>query len=394
MFWIVTFGMVVTLWLDLLALGRVCPDEGRRSRWMVVLAIIDSLPIAVSQLFYLFSTDNPTIINQAGSWATFLFVVIGAARIPLNIAIICSRRLWGRMVGFLCSAAIAAIALHGMVVTRTDYIVNEVSITSARLPKSFDGMRVVQFSDLHIGTLLKPQKEIAEIVEICNALKPDIVAFTGDLADIRHSELTPPISGILSQLEATEGVYSITGNHDIGVYIRDSIALTPHENTRRLIAAEQQMGWRVLNDETAYILRGKDSIAITGLSFKQSMQEQRHSSRLTNDDLQSIYADTPEELFNITLSHVPQIWESILAAHNADLTLAGHVHAMQIAPTIGKWRISPSMLFYKRWSGLYEEQGRSLYINDGIGYGLYPMRIGARPEITLFVLHSHSATEQ
>ena len=83
---------------------------------------------------------------------------------------------------------------------------------------------------------------------------------------------------------------------------------------------------------------------------------------------------------------MPQLWDNIRELHPADLTLAGHVHAMQIAIKVGQWRLSPSMLLYNRWSGLYQEQGQYLYINDGIGYGLFPMRIGARPEITLFEL--------
>ena len=85
---------------------------------------------------------------------------------------------------------------------------------------------------------------------------------------------------------------------------------------------------------------------------------------------------------------MPQLWDNIRELHPADLTLAGHVHAMQIAIQVGQWRISPSMLLYKRWSGLYQEGEQYLYINDGIGYGLYPMRIGARPEITIFELKS------
>ena len=149
---------------------------------------------------------------------------------------------------------------------------------------------------------------------------------------------------------------------------------------------QRQMGWRTLDNQTEYIHRGEDSISLTGISFSQSLQEKRHSSNMSQVTLDSIYINTPREVFNITLVHLPQLWDNIREAYPADLTLSGHVHAMQIAAKVGQWRLSPSMLLYKRWSGLYEEQGRYLYINDGVGYGLYPMRIGARPEITLFEL--------
>ena len=86
----------------------------------------------------------------------------------------------------------------------------------------------------------------------------------------------------------------------------------------------------------------------------------------------------------------PQHWDEIVQDKLGDITLAGHIHAMQMKLPIGERGISPSQIKYKRWSGLYEQQGRWLYINDGIGYGMYPMRIGARPEITVIELKHRS----
>lgn len=305
---------------------------------------------------------------------------------PFSFFYVISRNKWVRAVGAACSLVAVALFLYGMAVTRTDYVVNEVTIQSSRLPQAFDGYRIVQISDIHAGNLVDAEKEIAEVVELSNSLDADMVAFCGDMIDIRHSEITPQIVDILKRLKATDGVYSITGNHDIGVYIRDSIRLTLKENTRQLMDKQQQMGWRTLDNQTEYIHRGEDSISLTGISFSQSLQEKRHSSNMSQVTLDSLYLNTPREVFNITLVHLPQLWDNIREAYPADLTLSGHVHAMQIAAKVGQWRLSPSMLLYKRWSGLYEEQGRYLYINDGVGYGLYPMRIGARPEITLLEL--------
>lgn len=146
------------------------------------------------------------------------------------------------------------------------------------------------------------------------------------------------------------------------------------------------MGWRVLEDETIHIRRGDDSIALTGISFTPELQEYRHSANIPDVAIEGAYEGVAEGSFNITLVHIPQLWDVIVDKQLADLTLSGHVHSMQMKLPIGKRGISPSRVKYKRWSGLYEEDGRWLYINDGVGYVLYPMRIGARPEITLFEL--------
>lgn len=386
MAWIFTFCSLLSLLLDYLMLSRLCHNPKHQRGWMITLAILDTLPTIINLPLYLFSFDNHIPMSALACWTNYLFMVGVVARLPFSFFYVISRNKWVRAVGAACSLVAVALFLYGMAVTHTDYVVNEVTIQSSRLPQAFDGYHIVQISDIHAGNLVDAEKEIAEVVELSNSLDADMVAFCGDMIDIRHSEITPQIVDILKRLKATDGVYSITGNHDIGVYIRDSIRLTLKENTRQLMDKQQQMGWRTLDNQTEYIHRGEDSISLTGISFSQSLQEKRHSSNMSQVTLDSIYINTPREVFNITLVHLPQLWDNIREAYPADLTLSGHVHAMQIAAKVGQWRLSPSMLLYKRWSGLYEEQGRYLYINDGVGYGLYPMRIGARPEITLLEL--------
>ena len=142
----------------------------------------------------------------------------------------------------------------------------------------------------------------------------------------------------------------------------------------------------MLDDKTAYIRRGGDSIAVTGISFKKELHEERHSAKIPDTDIMKAYKNVPTKLFNITLAHIPQHWNEILDTKKADLTLSGHVHAMQMKFPLGKRGVSPSRILYKRWSGLYEEQGRWLNINDGVGCIMYPMRIGTPPTITQITL--------
>ena len=386
MAWIIAFCTVVVMWLDYLFIKQLRLNSKAQRRWLYMLLTVDILPIAGLTPLYLFSPVSILSLGHVSQWMMFIFIILGVARQPFNIAYLISHNRWIRMLGVVCSLIFASIFIYGTVVTRTDYTINRITINSDRLPASFDGYKIVLFSDLHIKNLVCATKEISDVVDICNSLEPDMITFCGDLVDVSHIEVTHSIATELRKLKAKDGVFSVTGNHDIGVYIRDSIRLTPKENTHRLIAKEQEMGWRVLDNETEYIRQGNDSIAITGISFAQSLQEDRHSADHSGVKLDSLYSTLSKELFNITLSHMPQLWDNIIKAHPADLTLAGHVHAMQIALKVGQWRISPSMLLYKRWSGLYKEGEQYLYINDGIGYGLYPTRIGARPEITLFEL--------
>lgn len=115
----------------------------------------------------------------------------------------------------------------------------------------------------------------------------------------------------------------------MGKYIKDSLRHPAAESLREVIARQRAMGWRVLDDETVYLRRGGDSIALTGLSFDPALSEQRHDRHLPATGLRRAFTGVPQGLYSIVLAHVPQLWEQITAAGYGDLTLSGHVHAMQ-----------------------------------------------------------------
>ena len=181
-------------------------------------------------------------------------------------------------------------------------------------------------------------------------------------------------------------VYSVTGNHDVGSYIKDTLALSPARSLAQVIERQEQMGWQVLQDTTLYLHRAGDSISLTGISFDPSLRWLRHSSELSSPAVGTAYENVPEELFNITAVHLPQLWEQIAEAGYGDLTLAGHTHSMQMKIKLFGRQWSPAAWLYPRWSGRYDNEGKTLYINDGVGSVGYPLRLGARPEITLIIL--------
>lgn len=388
MTWLILLCSLILAAIDYRVAKRLVGNRGGKAlkRIVVPLWVLDFLPQILSCIFFLICRDNPTWVVKFSSWTFLFYLMTAVARSPLSLAILVSKSVFARVAGCMVWIAMVAVMVHGVVVTRTNYQINRVVIESPRVPKNFSGYRILQLSDLHIGTMLNAEKQISELAELCNREAADIIAMCGDLVNIRCEEITPSINEALQKFKARDGIYSIIGNHDVGVYIKDSITFTPDNNTRQLILQQQGLGWRVLNNSSEKIYSGGDSICIVGIAYQKELQDHRHSRKLPKVDFAAAYKGVDSSCFTVTLSHIPQMWDKILSESHTDFTLAGHVHAMQIKLPIGKRGISPSALLYKRWSGLYEEQGRWLYVNDGVGCVGFPMRIGARPEITIFEL--------
>lgn len=388
MIWVIAFCSAVMVGLDYKVTQIFFGREFKRSaKWYLGLMWTTDLIPLLMALIGLLIKDNLTPWVMASMWVNFAYMVTAIARQPFNIAVILSKKGWIRFAGAMASMLAVGIFFYGMAITRTDYTIEQIELTSERLPREFDGYKVTHITDLHIGSMVNPQKELARIAELCNGLQSDAVMFTGDLINVRQEEITPDLEDILRSFKASDGVFSVMGNHDIGICIKDTLTHIPEVNAQQLIDKERRCGWQVLDDKTAYIRRGVDSIAVTGISFKKELHEERHSAKIPDTDIMKAYKNVPTELFNITLAHIPQHWNEILNAKKADLTLSGHVHAMQMRLPIGKRGVSPSRILYKRWSGLYKEQGRWLNINDGVGCIMYPMRIGTPPTITQITLH-------
>lgn len=349
-------------------------------RVLIVWALAtDALPL-VSALVGAVSRDNSPAVMTLYMWLIWAWIVTVIPRLLCYVF----HFLKLRRTGVVLAALLTLFLLWGTTLGRTRIHVNRVEICSDRIPAAFDGFRFVQFSDAHVGALVRPERELTRLADTINALHPDAVFFTGDLVNIRSAELDAPTMALLQRIEGP--VWSVTGNHDVGTYIRDSIRFPAEAEARTVVERQRAMGWCVLEDTTVYLRRGGDSISLTGISFDPALRERRHDRHLPADNLPEIYAGVPESSYNITLVHLPQLWELVTAAGHGDLTLSGHVHSMQfkIRPWGRGW--SPAQWIYDRWSGRYDEGRHTLYINDGTGYVAYPMRLGAWPEVTLFTL--------
>ena len=278
--------------------------------------------------------------------------------------------LWG-----LISLAIPPIAImYGAFGERNKFEVNTVKLSFANLPESFDGYRIVHISDIHARSFEGREEHLRNAVRKINALKPDLIAFTGDLITLSPSELNS-IGPILSKLKATDGVISVLGNHDYCQYTRVDQA-TKARYLTELIEKQKQMGWNLLLNQNQIITRGQDTIAVIGVENTSTSKHFPSKGNLMKA------SENTEGKFRILLSHDPLHWEAEIVGKDYPLTLSGHTHAMQM--TFFGW--TPSSLIFKQSKGLYSIADQHLYVNIGLGETIFPARIGAAPEITLITL--------
>ena len=285
--------------------------------------------------------------------------------------------------GVAVSSLLFASLMYGALVTRTDIEVKEVETRFTDLPESFDGYKIAFISDIHIGSMWDAVAELENLANTIRSVDADIVLFGGDLVNIHHSELSSDVLEKLALIKGRDGVFAVLGNHDTGSYVNGSTEGFREQNKESLEQAAGSAGWVFLKDSTVYIKRGSDSIAITGVDYSEELLDYKHSMKSIDDfDVSHMYNNVPDNVFNITVSHLPQLWHSLCSGGYSDLTLSGHIHAMQMK--IGP--LSPAALMYDEWSGLYEGENGKLYINDGIGSVGFFARIGARPEVTVLEL--------
>lgn len=378
---------LLLVWGDCVAYRRYispCSRVWVRRAVAVLFVIANILPYISMALVWLL--ELPSMVPTM--WLLTIYALLSLSRLALYAGIMTIKNSYAKwIVGVVLCTIVALILIVGVVHTRKELEVKSVEIASARLPQAFDGYRIAFFSDLHIGSIISVSDMCRNLVEQINSLDVDLVVFGGDLINIRYDELSPELQNILGGIKARDGVVAVLGNHDTGVYVRDTIALPLEENTHLLKGRIAQMSWRLLDNETEWLVRGKDSLTLTGIGFSPELLEHRHSASVADSlDLQPIYERVPNDKFNISVSHMPQLWRKISALGYGDLVLSGHVHAMQMKLHIGEHEFSPAQLMYREWSGHYTERGSNLYITDGVGSVGFHLRIGAPPEITELTL--------
>ena len=246
-------------------------------------------------------------------------------------------------------------------------VVRHVETEVPDLSPAFDGLRIVQLSDLHIGPHSN-RKFLDRVVQATHALTPDLIAVTGDLIDDRAEDVES-YARALGALNAPLGVFMIPGNHD--VYAGwDRVERALHD---------ADLGTVLVND-VHVVQRGSATLALVGTGDPAGGS--RGHSRVA-PDVERALRNVPTSATVIAFAHNPALWPS-LAARGVALTLSGHTHWGQFAlPKLGWSLASP---FLKHAMGAHAERDTLLYISPGTGYWGIPFRIGASPEVTLVTL--------
>lgn len=248
--------------------------------------------------------------------------------------------------------------------TSREYKIKQVPVYFSNLPSGLNGLTIAQISDIHSGVFMT-ENQIREIFDIVNSLHPNMIAITGDFIDSTNAEI-PPVYNAVDMLQADYGVFGCLGNHD---HFAD---------------------WRKLSAA----LTEKDVQLLTNVNRNLNVNGERLSMAGVDDagrgfanfaDIEKAVQGVDPDAFKILLSHRPAFFPEA-KRHGIDLTLAGHTHGGQVIGDNFGIEINPIRYFHRYLEGLYQEDGRQLYVNVGVGVAAVPIRLVPR-EITLLTLY-------
>ena len=275
-----------------------------------------------------------------------------------------------------------AASFYGIIVNAYNYKVHRIGIKLPNLPSSFDGLKIVQISDVHSGSFSDKNK-VTKGIKMILDLKPDLIFFTGDLVNDIATEMDD-YKDLFAQLQAPLGVYSCTGNHDYGDYVQWESKDAKAANFQRLMNVHKELGWHLLMNDAAMLEHPDGKVAIIGIENWSNFGHFPKYGKMHEAYPKAAGADV-----KLLLSHDPTHWDTQVRPEypDIDIAFAGHTHGFQMGVETKFFRFSPSQFAYKQWAGLYQEGKQYLYVNRGYGFLGYPGRIGILPEITLMTLN-------
>ncbi len=294
-----------------------------------------------------------------------------------------TRRKFTSQVGIVLASAPFVSLMMGWSKGRFNFETRTQKLYFPNLPKQFDGLKIVQISDLHLGSFNTNYAELENAIDIINAQNPDIICFTGDLVN-NFAQETEGWEKVFGRLKAKTGKYSILGNHDYGHYSKWKNQEEFDANFQGIVDAHERLGFKLLRNSAVTLRKQGETIALAGVEnwglppFPQYGDLAKAESKIPDN--------TP---FSILMTHDPDHWTAeVLDNGRFDLSLAGHTHGMQFGFSFKGMEWSPAKYKFKHWSGLYENGNKYLYVNRGLGVLGLPARIGMRPEITVIELYN------
>lgn len=288
--------------------------------------------------------------------------------------------------GLLVGAAPLIILTRGIFKGAYDYRIRRVQLYLPNLPSGFEGVKLLQISDIHSGSFTN-RDAVYRGIQMIKDEKPDLVFFTGDIVNSKTDELYD-WQNIFAEIKAPMGVFSVYGNHDYGDYV--STWKSDEEKAQNLVdlaKAHKNMGWNLLRNEHITLTKNNQRIGIIGV---ENWGDRGRFQKYGN--VEKATKNMPDVPVKLLLSHDPSHFDKIVSKKHKDIdvTFSGHTHGFQFGVEIGGFKWSPSQYIYKQWAGLYQEENQQIYVNRGFGFLGYPGRVGILPEITVFTLTKNS----
>jgi len=371
-YWFITLlilGILVYLYLN----TSRSPKDTFKVQTILALLIVFYLP----KIFILIPLLIEDILRSF-SWITTKF--------STEYTFYSSRRKTVALLGLGLASIPFLSSIYGIFKGRFNFKLHNFTFEIEELPESFEGFKIIQISDIHIGSFTQSQiNELEKGIAILNNQKADLILFTGDMVNFVADEILP----FLDTFKKINGEqkYSVFGNHDYGEYFFDRNKPDFHqkcqENLNKIVEYQKQMGFVNLRNSAVKIYKGNKFINLIGV---ENWGKKGRFPQTGDLDLATSNVEDGE--INILMSHDPTHFDKVVKYFHKHihLTLSGHTHGMQLGVELPFLKFSPVQFVYKKWAGLYEDLGKFLYVNRGFGFLALPARIGIFPEITLITL--------
>ena len=255
----------------------------------------------------------------------------------------------------------------------TALMINEITITSEKIPQSFWGYRIAQISDLHNTEFGNNNTKLIAKLKEC---KPDIIVFTGDLIDSSNTNIDVSIAFAKKVMQIAPS-YFVTGNHEARID-KDKY----NEFLNRLV----DTGITVLQNKSVVLEKDHESITLLGVDDPSFQADHLfdEESAVMNSTLAGLMKEANG--YTVLLSHRPELFETYVS-NKVDLVLSGHAHGGQFRlPFVGGIIAPDQGLFPKYDAGLYIENNTSMVVSRGLGNSIIPLRVNNRPEIVVVEL--------
>ena len=275
---------------------------------------------------------------------------------------------------FLAVAVIVLVALVIWIAWGTTALeLNTYTISSSKLPQSFDGYRIAHVSDLHNTEMGKDNEKLLAMLRDAD---PDMIAITGDLIDSRNTDIEVALKFVREAVKIAP-CYYVTGNHEARV-----------NEYGELKAGMETAGVTVLEDVRTEISMEGATITLIGVNDPSYQTDYLFgdSETVLNTKLEELHTEDGE--FTVLLSHRPELFDAY-TDHGIDLVLSGHAHGGQFRlPFIGGL-VAPNQGFFPEYdAGIYTEGNTNMLVSRGIGNSILPFRINNRPEVILIELQA------